>query len=260
MTLMARMIAFAGRKGCLRTAGIALFLGALLAVPANAAATVRIENHNSPAGDPARITYFLENSNWKSPLQFVLRDGEYRSFGPSPGTYTARAAVPEGWKVLDIKCIGPVPENFRIDIPNALVTMTHQANDEQTCAFTVGKAGAPSSGVSPSPPASELRKVQVPKETALLGVRVGRGYAEAELRLIRRSVVKLKLRRGKSVLARKLALRRAGTRVVRIRLRPETREWFRTHGRERVALTLKVRVVPRKGKAKVFWYRAIVPM
>ena len=113
---------------------------------------------------------------------------------------------------------------------------------------------------APSPPASELRKVQVPKEIALLGVRVGRGYAEAELRLIRRSVVKLKLRRGKNVLARKLALRRAGTRVVRIRLRPETREWFRTHGRKRVALTLKVRVVPRKGKAKVFWYRAIVPM
>jgi hypothetical protein len=259
MTLMARTIAAAGRRG-LRRVGVAVFLAAVFGVPANAAATLRIENHNSPAGDPTPITYFLENANWSAPIQFVLRDGQWTPYGPDPGTYTVRAAVPAGWKVLAINCIGPVPQNFTVDVTNARVTMIHAADDEQTCAFTVGKAGSGSSGVSPSPPASELPKVKVPRRAALLGVRVGRGYAEVDLRLIRRSVVKLKLLRGKKVLARKLAIRRRGTREVRIALPAEIRERLRERGRKRVALTLKVRVVPRKGKAKVFWHRAIVPL
>jgi hypothetical protein len=263
MTLMARLIAFIARRRCSGTVGLPLLVVTFIGVTANAGATLRIENHNHPAGDPAAITYFLENPNWSlSPFEFVLRDGESRSFGQPAGTYTARAALPAGWKVIDIICIGPNPDNFIIDVPNARVTMIHGPHDEQTCSFTNGKAdgSGPSSGVSPSPPAAELPDVKVPNEPALLGVRVRRGSAAVRLRIIRRSVITVHIRRGTRILARKRVVRRAGTRVVRIRLRPETRRWLRTHGRKRVTVTLKVKIADRRGTAKVFWYKAIIPV
>lgn len=264
MTLMARWIAFSARRRRRGAVGLPLLVVTFIGVTANAGATLRIENHNYPAGDPTAITYFLENADPSRPsFEFSLVDGEYRSFGQGPGTYTARAALPAGWKVIDIICVGPSPDDFIIDVPNARVTMNHGQDAEQTCSFTNGKddGSAPPSGVSPSPPATELPKVEVPKEPALLGVRVERGSAAVRLRIIRRSVITVHIRRGTRVLAQKRVVRRAGTRMVRIRLRPETRRWLRTHGRKRITVTLKVKIADRRGTTtKVFWYKAIIPV
>ena len=264
MTLMARWIAFSARRRRPRAVGLPLLVVTFIGVTANAGATLRIENHNYPAGDPTAITYFLENADPSRPsFEFSLVDGEYRSFGQGPGTYTARAALPEGWKVFDIICIGPNPDDFIIDVPNARVTMNHGEDAEQTCSFTNGKddGSAPPSGVSPSPPATELPKVEVPEEPALLGVRVRRGSAAVRLRILRRSVITVHIRRGTRVLAKKRVVRRPGTRVVRIRLRPETRRWLRTHGRKRITVTLKVKIADRRGTTtKVFRYKAIIPV
>jgi hypothetical protein len=226
---------------------------------------VRVENHNDPAGDPTPISYVLENPNWSaSPFGFVLHDGEYRAFGQPPGAYTARPLLPAGWKVIAIKCIGPPrPDAFVIDVPNGRVIMNHEADDEQTCAFTNKKAGTgpPSSGVSPSPPDAELPKVEVPNRPALLGVRPGRrGTVFVTLRIVRRSTIGLKLVRRGRVIATKRAHRRAGKRVLTIAVPADMRRRLRHRGRTQVVLTLKVRVVQRRGGAKSFRYRVIVPL
>lgn len=267
---MADKVSYVGRRCRARTVPLALLIIAFVgATAANASATLRIASHNYPAGDPTPINYRLENPSWSaSPFDFVLRDGEDRAFGQPAGAYTARALLPPGWKVISIDCIGPDrPGSFVIDVPNAQVTMNHQDGDEQTCSFTNGKAsasGAPSgsgvSGISPSPPAQELAKVKVPKRVALLGVRGRRGYAEVSLRLIRRSVIKLQLLRGTRVIARRQVRRRAGRRVVRIWVPASMRQRLRSQGRERVLLTLKLRVIDRSGRAKRFRYKVIVPL
>jgi hypothetical protein len=239
-----------------------LVVGAFLVIAPNAGATIRIENHNHPAGDPTVISYFLESPTWAaSPFKFALHDNDFRTFGQPPGAYTARAVLPAGWKTLDIKCVGGDSSEFAIDVPNARVTMQHSSGSEQTCAFTNGKAGGPSSGVSPSPPPAELPKVKLPNEPALLGVKVGHGYALVKLRLIRRSAITLRIRRGTRTLARKQVVRKAGTRRVRIALRPDTRRWLRMHGRKRVDVTLKIRVAQRRGNVtKAFSYDALIPV
>jgi len=236
--------------------------GLFVVTAADAGATIRVENHNDPAGDPTAISYQLGSPAWASnPIGFVLHDGETRSFGPGPGTYTLQARPPSGWRVNDIQCIGKDEAKFAIDAPNDLVTITHDAGAEQTCAFTNGKvAGPPSSGVAPSPLPSELPKVEVPPETALLGVRARKGLVAARLRIIRRWTISLQHRRGTLVLARRRVVRGAGTRVVTIRLRRATRRWFRERGRKRVLMTLRVKVAERKGSTKVFRYRVIVPL
>lgn len=238
-----------------------LVVGVLGVTAADAGATVRVQSHNDPAGDGTPITYRLDSPNWtREPIEFVLHDGEQQSFGPKPGTYTVQAIPPSGWQVNAIDCDGPDPAQFVYDLAHGLVTMTHGVGAEQTCAFTNGKVGAPpSSAVEPSPPANELPEVEARKEIGLLGVRTGRGFVAARLRLIRRSTINLQLHRGTRVLARKRVVRRAGRRVVQVRLRPETRRWFRDHGRKRVQLMLRIRVAERNGGAKkVFWYRVIV--
>jgi hypothetical protein len=244
----------------------AALLGAVFfgATAASAGATLRVENHLDPAGDPTLITYRLDSAAWtREPIDFEQRDGESTSFGPQPGTYTVQALVPSGWRVADIKCVGPDPAQFVIDVPNGIVTVTHGPGAEQTCAFTNAKveaSGPPSSGVSPSPPPNELDEVLLPNETALLRVRTGKGYVAARLRLIKRSVISLQLRRNTRVLARKRITRRAGTREVRIALRRDTRRWFRNHGQKRVQVSLRLRVAERNGTTKVFWYRVIIPV
>ena len=239
--------------------GSGLVLMVVLALTAEAGATLRVESHNDPAGDPTAVSYVLDSPAWtREPIQFSLGDGEETSYGPKEGTYTVQAAPPAGWRVIDIQCVGHGdPGEFVIDVPGGLVTITHGAGYEQTCAFTNGKAdasGPPSSGVAPSPPEDELGEVRIPREVALLGVRTGRGFVEARLRLIRRSTISLGLHRGTRVLARKRISRRAGVRVVRVRLRPDTRRWFRDHGRTRVVMKLRIRVADRRGNRKVFWY------
>jgi hypothetical protein len=260
-----RTIPFEGRGRRAALLPLALLLAGCWAVAApDAGATVRVASHNDPAGDPTAITYRFGGPTWaREPIEFVLRDGETTSFGPQPGTYTVQAVPPPGWQVNDIQCLGPDPAGFIIDVPHGVVTLTHGADDEQTCSFTnrkVNALGPPSSGVAPSPPANELPKVKVPKEIALLGVRPGKGFVTASLRIIRRSIVKAQLRRGDRVLARTRVVLRAGTRVVRISLPRETIRSLRKRGRKRFPVTLRLRVSERRGTTRVFSYRVILAL
>ena len=238
--------------------GSGLVLMVVLAMTAEAGATLRVQSNNDPAGDPTAVTYVLDSPAWtREPIQFSLGDGDDKSFGPKEGTYTVQAAPPAGWQVIDIQCVGHGdPGEFVIDVPGGLVTVAHGAGYEQTCAFTNGKIGAtgPSSGIAPSPPEDELADIRLPREVALLRVRTGRGFVEARLRLIRRSTISARLHRGTRVLARKRISRRAGVRVVRVQLQPETLRWYRDHGRKRVLMKLRIRVSDRRGNRKVFWY------
>jgi hypothetical protein len=232
------------------------------AAPA-AQATLRVVNHIEPAGDPTAITYRL-SSTTQSPLvpDFALVDGEYKSFGPVPGTYIVQALVPAGWQVGDIQCVGPIPANFAIDIPNGRVTIVHTQNAEQTCAFTNRRAATssgqpPGTGVAPFVPSSEVSKVALPKKPALLRVRSGRRYASATVRISRRSVIKAQLLSGKRVIGTTRVVHKAGTYVVRVNVSRRQAARLRTGGRTRATLTLKVVVVANK-TTSVFRYRAIV--
>jgi hypothetical protein len=245
--------------------GSVLLIVGVFAMSADAGATLRVQNHLDPAGDPTEIPYQLGGPSWpQAPIQMLLSDGESESHGVDPGTYTIRALPPAGWRVNAIRCVSSLldPGQFVYDVANGTVTVTHPTKTaEQTCAFTNGKVGVPpSSAVDPSPPAGEVPEASIPKEIALLRVRAGRGFVEARLRLIRRSTIGLQIRRGTRVLARKRAFRRGGVRVVRLYLRPETRRWLRSHGRKRVLVKLRVRVTDRRGTRKVFWYGVIVPV
>jgi hypothetical protein len=248
----------------MRSVRVSLIIVAVLAVTAaDASATVRVQSHNNPAGNPTGVTYRLDSPQWtREPIDFVLHDGEAKTYGPKPGTYTVQALPPSGWKVDDIQCVGPDPADFTIDLAHGIVTMTHRLDAEQTCSFTNGKVGAsgPPTGVAPSPPPDELPTVKLPKHVALLGVIPGKGFVDVRVRIIRRSTITLHLRRGTRVLARKRVVRRAGVRRVRIRLRPETRQFFRDRGQKRALFTLKIRLTDRRGNKKVFWYRVIVRM
>jgi hypothetical protein len=115
----------------------------------------------------------------------------------------------------------------------------------------------PSSGVAPSPPREELAG-NLREQIAPLGMRVGKGFVTATLRIGRRSAIRPHLRRGTRVLARKRIVRHADVRRVKIRLRPETRRWFRQRGHKRALFTLKIRVAERGEAKKVFWYRMII--
>jgi hypothetical protein len=252
-----------GRRGRRARLGVGVVVAGLIgATAADAGATLRVANHNDPAGNPTVISYQFDSPDWTTdPIAFTLHDGEARSFGPGPGTYTVQAIPPSGWRVNSIQCVGKDQADFVIDVPNGLVTITHIAGAEQTCAFTNGEVTAPpSSGVAPSPPPGELPEVDIPREIALLGVRARKGLVAVRLRLIRRSTINLQLHRGTRVLARKRVFRRAGTRTVKVRLRPATRRWFRERGHKRVLFSLRARVAERNGAKKVFWYRVIVPL
>jgi hypothetical protein len=236
----------------------------MLALSAEAGATLRTENHLDPAGDPTEIPYQLGGPSWPHPpIAMLLSGGESESHGVDPGRYTIRALPPSGWRVNAIRCVSndtTTPEQFVYDVAHGIVTVNHGSKAiHQTCSFTVGKVGVPpSSPVEPSPPAGEVPPSILPKQVALLGVRARKGFVEVRLRLIRRSTINLQLHRGARVLARKRISRRAGVRVVKVRLRPETRRWFRDHGRKRVPMKLRIRVTDRRGNQKVLWYRVIV--
>ncbi len=254
------------RRSAARGALAVCVLAIMGAAAPSAQATLRVINHNEPAGDPTTITYRL-SSTTESPLvpDFALVDGEYKSFGPGPGTYTVQALVPAGWQVGDIQCVGPRPGDFALDIPNGRVTMIHGIDVEQTCAFTNRRASAsgggqttPSPGVAPSIPASEASKVAVPKKPALLRVRSGRRYASATVRISRRSVIKAQLLSGKRVVGSKRVKHRAGTYVVRVNVARRQLARLRAGGRRRATLTLRVVVVAANRATSVFRYRAIV--
>jgi len=239
---------------------------ALLAGTAGEAnATLGIENHNDPAGDPTPMNYRLESPSFSSPINFTLTDGLYTSFGVQPGTYTVQGLPPDGWAVGDIQCVGPDPADFVIDVANGRMTVTHGAGEEHICAFTNRKLsasdGAPSPGIAPTPSPAELPKVLIPRRPALLGVKAGRGYAEATLRIMRRSIIKGWLLRHKTrVVGRKRIERKAGTRVIRVKLQRKRMRRMQRRGMKRVTLTLRIAVTAPKGATHVFKHRVLVKL
>jgi hypothetical protein len=243
---------------------VAALMGA--AAP-GAQATLRVINHNEPAGDPTPITYRLSSATGAQVVpDFPLVDGEYKSFGPAtPASYTFQALVPAGWQVHDIQCVGPSPADFTVDVPNGRVTIFHTQGAEQTCAFTNGRVSAsgggtttPGSGVAPAIPTSEVSKVALPKKPALLRVRSGRRYASATVRISRRSVIKAQLLSGKRTVGSTRVTHKAGTYVVRVNVKRSQLSRLRSGGHKSAILTLKVVVVAENKATSVFRYRAIV--
>jgi hypothetical protein len=241
---------------------VSLMLAVFAVSAADAHATLRIQNHNVPAGDPTPITYRLNSPTWTQPIDFVLKDGEDRSFGPGPGTYTVQALLPTGWAVATILCESnpPIPGTVVTDVPAGVVTFNHQENQHQTCSFTNGKAGSPPSpGIAPAPPASEIPPKLLPRHPAIVGVRVGRGYAEASIRITQRSIIKGWLLRHKTVVVgSKRIERKAGTRVLRVKLQRKRMRRMQRRGLDKVKLTLRIAVTAPNGATHVFKHRVLV--
>lgn len=249
----------AGRQRPFRLVLLASLAFGATAAPASA--TVQITNHNDPAGDPTVITYRLQPPAPAAPVDFQLHDGEYKDFGPFAGTVVAQALLPAGWQVADIQCTGPNPAAFTIDVPNGRVTMTHGIDDEQFCAFTNRRqsaSGGSSSTVTPTPTQGAIPTGLLPRRPALLGVKSGRGYAAATVRITRRSVIKTQLRRHGSLVGSSRVVRKAGTYDVTVSIDPGVRRALRHRGLKRALFTLRVVVAPIHGVTRVFRYRVIV--
>src|SRR4051794_27824845 len=105
----------------------ALVAGVLLILLGGAApqgrATVRVINHNDPAGDPTVIAYHEEDP--RGPSDFRLGDGEFMSFGPFEGQASAQVIEPPGWELVDIQCVGSPLSSFVIDRAQGKVTAFH---------------------------------------------------------------------------------------------------------------------------------------
>ncbi|MGZ4271962.1 MAG: hypothetical protein ACXVSX_22495 [Solirubrobacteraceae bacterium] len=255
-----------GRRNRVQRTSVLTVLAFLIAVatlPAAAGATVRVVNHNDPAGDATQQSYSLSSPAWDAPIPFTLSDGDETSFGPAAGTYTVQALPPAGWQVAAIECVGPRETDFVIDVPNGRVTMTHDTGVEQTCSFTIRRGPAPSgqppsAGLAPSPPASELPHVVLPRRPALVSVAGGRGFAAATVRLTRRSVITGQLLYRGQVVGSTRVARSAGTHVVKVSLAPTSRRRLARPGRRKVMLTLRVVVAQSNGVRRVFRYRVVV--
>jgi hypothetical protein len=248
------------RRGVLLAVVVGVLLGA---TAAEAGATVDVTNHNDPAGDATVIAYRLTPPPPNAPIDFVLHDGEYQGFGKWGGTVVVQVLLPADWEVEDIQCSGTTPQSaFAIDKANGRVTMNHGADDEQYCSFTNRRksaAGGASSGVSPSPPPN-LAGIAIPDKPALLHVKAGRRYADATIRITRRSVIKSQLLWRGHVVGTAREVRKPGTYDVTVSIRPSTARRFRRQGRKRVTLTLRVVVVASRRPAHVFRYRVVVPL
>jgi hypothetical protein len=254
-----------------------LVLGFTGAYASQAWATLEIQSYNDPAGDPTPMSYMLLTAGQPSPgvtpNPFVLTEGERKSFGPPPGSYTWKGLPPAGWKVAAINCQRvdptngalqvPRPGEFVIDLASGQVTVDHGTGEDQYCAFTnqkvTGSGSSPSgqgssSGVSPTLPTA----ASLPVGTALLRVTTGRRFASASIRISRRSVIKAQLLKGKRVVGTARVTREAGTHAVKVSLNTKDRRRFQRQGLKRVTLTLKVVVTASNGFTKVFRYGVVV--
>jgi hypothetical protein len=256
---------------------VAILLSMAVAAP-SANATLRVINHNDPAGDPTKISYSLSTPDRVLVAKFDLvdeqcllpQDAEHcgTSFGVNPTVYGPTYIIKMtalGWRTEDIQCIGPNPSEFTKDLANNQVTVQHKDSSyEQTCAFTNvrisgsgSSGGQGSSGLSPSIPSSEVSKVSLPRGPAFVGVRVGRGWASGSVRITRRSVIKCQLLDGKTVVGTTRVTRNAGTHTVRVTLKSKPWRSLRARGLKRRTFTLKITVVA--GTAtKVFRHRVLV--
>ena len=117
----------------------------------------------------------------------------------------------------------------------------------------------PTQASTPTPAPTAPGRVAMPRKPALLRVTTGRGFAEATVRLMRRSVITGRLLRGGTrVVGIRRVVARAGTRIVRVSLKRKVRRQLRRRGLERVTLTLRIAVVERSGAPYVFRYRVRV--
>jgi hypothetical protein len=250
----------ASRMGKLAALGTALF--ALMA--ADAAATIRTENHLQPAGDPTVLNYRIFNTATGANTDtFTLRDGEDDGRGNPDGTYTIQAILPAGWRTVSIQCVGPPGNTFGVNLATSSVTVVHTQTTDNTCAFTNTRVGAAAGGagtsgtqpgIPPTPPARELVKNNIPQPTdlALLGVRSRLRSALATIRLKRSSVIRAQLRSGKRVVGSTRVVRAAGTRSVTVKLSRDGLRRLRRSGRRTANLTLRIVVAERNGATKVF--------
>jgi hypothetical protein len=247
-----------------RTVVSLLLPAAVLGTAADAGATLRIEHHLDPAGDPTVVSYRVDGPTWTSGA-FPMIDGEYKSFGPNDaGTYTLQALPPAGWAAGDIQCFGRAPSDFTIDVANARVTVQHGPDDEHVCAFTHRRVGASGSvpqtpGVAPTARPEELPKVVIPNRPEILGIVPGRRSAAVTVRLVRRTVVNARLQtvRGKVLKALRVE-RNAGTYTLRVRLTRKDARRLARRGRDEVTLTFRVVMTERGGARRVFRHGVVV--
>jgi hypothetical protein len=256
-----------------------LVLSFFAATAAEAGATLEIQSYNNPAGDPTLQTYGLLNSD-STPRggiaqnPFTLTEGESKSFGPPAGTYIWQATPAAGWKVGDIQCVhkdpatgnAPLPGEFAIDVANGRVTINHADGEDEYCAFTNlkissggagGGSGAGGSGVAPTVPGTVTGSLST-GSTALLRVLGGVHYAKAQVRIARRSVIKLQLLKGTKVVGTARFTRKAGTPTLKVSLNRSFRKSLQRQGRKKVTLTLKITIVGSNRFTKVFRYGVVV--
>jgi hypothetical protein len=263
----------------------ALVLAFSGAMASNAWATLEIQSNNNPAGDPTLQTYALYNSDGtlrgglKDNLNpFTLTEGERRSVGPPAGTYIWQAVPAAGWKIGDIQClhvdpstgnaIATLPGEFSIDVAAGRVTINHLEGNDEYCAFTnvkiasAGSGGGGSgtgagSGVSPTLPGTVTGSLSQGK-TALLRVIGGVHFAKAQVRISRKSTIRLTLLKGKKKVGTARYVRKAGTPTLTVRLRDSFRRSLKREGRTKVTLTLKITVVGSNHAKKTFSYGVVV--
>jgi hypothetical protein len=245
-------------------------------------ATLEIQSNNNPAGDQTVHSYGLYNGDGsrRAGLKgdvnpFPMAAGERRSVGPPAGTYIWQAIPAPGWKVGDIQCfhvdpstgnaIPITPGEFAVDVANGRVTINHADGQDEYCAFTNVKISAPASGatggggtgVSPTLPGT-VTGAQSQGATALLRVLGGVHYAQAQVRIARKSVIKLRLLRGKKIVGTARFTRNAGTPTLKVSLAKKYRQSYKRQGLKRVTLTLKVTVVGNNKAVKVFRFGVVV--
>jgi len=264
----------------------ALVLAFSGAMASNAWATLEIQSNNNPAGDPTLQTYALYNEDGslrgglKDGLNpFTLTAGERRSVGPPAGVYVWQAMPAAGWKVGDIQClhvdpatgnaIPTLPGEFNINISLGRVTINHQDGQDEYCAYTnvkisAGGTGGGSgagtgagSGVSPTLPGTVSGSLSQGK-TALLRVIGGLHFAKAQVRISRKSTIKLTLLQGPNTVGTARYTRKAGTPTLTVTLRDSYRGSLRRQGREKVTLTLKITIVGSNKAKKTFSYGVVV--
>jgi hypothetical protein len=252
-----------GRLGrSTRAALLAALVLATSAVFATAAqATVLIQNHSDPAGSDVSFPFHLDRPSPLAPIDFLLKDGQTRSFGPMQGVVVATALPPRGWQVADIRCVGPSMDRFAIDIPAGRVTIQHGLHDESICSFTQRQVSAPTGpGVSPQPPDSALRKLPRQRKAALVAVFPGRRRATMRVTIVRRSILRTTMTWRHHVVAISRVVRRRGVYDVTLHLPRRSAVMLRRNGHRRTIVQLRMVVKPRRGATSVFRHRVIVPL
>jgi hypothetical protein len=256
-----------------RIALLAVLVVTLLAtMAAEAGATVRVETHTDPAGDPTLFSYSLTGPTISEPRTAQVGDGDYRGWGVPPGVYTMQASPPAGWRVAAILCTDQAQNTaaFQIDVANARVIVDHTsaANDPENthhvCAFTFQRlagsavAGTRTTGIAPTPLITGGSQSARPTRASLTRVTGGRRSALGTVRLARRSVVRATLLSGKRVVGSTRVVRNAGEHRVRVNIKRSELRRLRAGGRKRATLRLRVVIAERPGSTRVFSLRVRV--